>query len=115
MIKSILALVLTLFSTTIYAINACPQAASTDSPSFCPSFQSVAQCHCSESGLPKSMCQDMGAIYQRMIIVFGSVQRACEYQHDTSTQNCMDDWSCYRSGGTDSQGRLCSSTGKSCA
>jgi hypothetical protein len=115
MIKLTVALVLSVFSTSIYAVTACPQAADTDNPGFCPSFQSVAQCHCAESGLPKSMCQDMNSIYKRMIVIFGSVQRACEYQKDTSTQNCIDDWSCYRTGGVNSRGALCSSTGRSCS
>jgi len=103
-----------MFCTTAFAALSCPQAASTDSPGFCPSFKSVAQCHCTSSGLPASLCQDMNSIYKRMIAIFGSEQRACEYQKDTSTQNCLDDWACYRNGGKDSQGRACSSTGLSC-
>jgi hypothetical protein len=46
--------------------------------------------------------------------IFGSIQRACEYQHDTSVQNCLDDWQCYRNGGRDSTGALCNATGSSC-
>lgn len=92
----------------------CPQAVSDDDPGFCASFQSVAQCHCMEAGLPQPMCADMKALYNRMVGIFGSQQKACEYQKDTDTQTCMDYWNCYRQGGTDSHGRLCSGTGKAC-
>lgn len=100
--------------TATFAALSCPQATSTDNPGFCPSFKSVAQCHCTATGLPSQLCQDMNSIYKRMIAMFGSVQRACEYQKDTTTQICIDDWSCYKNGGTDSQGRACSGTGLSC-
>lgn len=96
------------------ALLKCPQALPTDSPKFCPSFKSVAECHCVSAGLPKMMCQNVESIYTRMISMFGSLQKACEYQKDTTVQTCIDDWNCYRKGGKDSQGRLCSSTGKSC-
>ena len=92
----------------------CPQALPTSDPSFCPSFKSIGECHCTASGLPAGMCKDMNSIFNRMISVFGSIKRACEYQKDTSTQMCIDDWNCYRSGGKDSQNNLCSGTGKAC-
>lgn len=92
----------------------CPHAAPTNALNFCPSFQSVAQCHCTSAGLPSGMCRDVNAIYNRMITVFGSQLKACQYQRDTSVQECMDDWDCYRLGGKDSFGRLCSGTGKAC-
>jgi hypothetical protein len=92
----------------------CSQALPTDNPAFCASFKSVAECHCTSSGLPPGMCQDMTTIYNRMVKIFGSQQKACEYQKDVPTQQCMDDWNCYRSGGRDSQGKLCSSTGQVC-
>ena len=92
----------------------CPHADPVTSSNFCTSFKSVAECHCIVSGLPQGMCKDMNAIYNRMLSVFGSQQKACEYQKDVSTQECMDDWNCYRSGGTDSKGNLCSGTGKAC-
>lgn len=93
---------------------ACDQALPTSSPNFCPSFKTVAICHCTSSGLPGFMCQDMNALYSRMISIFGSVQKACEYQKDVPARTCMDDWNCYRNGGKDSLGRLCSSTGRAC-
>ncbi|MFA6301822.1 MAG: hypothetical protein WC627_01645 [Legionella sp.] len=93
---------------------ACARAVPTDNVNFCSSFKSVATCHCTASGLPTEMCKDMGAIYSRMLSVFGSLQRACEYQKATSPQDCVDNWNCYRLGGIDSTGKLCSSTQKSC-
>jgi len=115
MIKSIVFLLLSLLSFSCFAAaSSCSQAVPTNDPRFCPSFKSVAECHCTASGLPKGMCQDMNLLYDRMISIFGTLRKACEYQHDTDTQTCMDDWNCYRSGGKDSQGRLCSSTGKAC-
>lgn len=81
---------------------------------FCPSFKAVARCHCVSSGMPGSMCEDMDSLYDRMISVFETQKSACEYQKDTSTQNCLDSWNCYRLGGKDSKGKLCSATGKSC-
>lgn len=96
------------------AFAACPQATPLNSPGFCSSFKSVAQCHCASSGLPKGMCLNMKTIYDRMISMFGTVRRACEYQHDTSVQNCIDAWSCYRAGGYTSENELCSGTGRAC-
>jgi hypothetical protein len=95
--------------------SACEQALANTNPGFCSSFKSVAKCHCVELGLPKGMCDDMNALYGRMMFLFGnSLQKVCEYQHDTTTQTCIDDWNCYRLGGKNSQGALCSSTGKAC-
>jgi hypothetical protein len=110
-------LLLVFWMQTAFAVDVfsnCSQALPTNDPNFCPSFQSIAECHCIEMGVPKGMCKDMHTIYNRMIAMFGSVQRACEYQHDASVQTCVDDWNCYRNGGTDSEGRLCSGTGGSC-
>lgn len=92
----------------------CAKASPTHHTNFCASFEKVAECHCTSSGLPKSMCQNMTTLYQRMISVFDTQQNACEYQKDTHTKNCMDSWNCYRLGGKDSKGRLCSNTGKAC-
>lgn len=114
MMRLTLTLMPALFSATLFAASSCPQAVATDDPGFCSSFQYVAQCHCRSSGLPQAMCQDMGIIYKRMIIFFGSVLLACEYQHDTTRENCIDFWDCYNNGGVDSQGRLCSGSGRSC-
>ena len=96
------------------AMTACPQAEPVTSPNFCSSFKAAAICHCSLSGLPPAMCQNMDDIYARMVAIFGTAEAACGYQHDTAPQLCVDDWHCYRSGGLDSNGNLCSSTGNRC-
>lgn len=106
-----------LCSTTSFAVpfnHLCQKALPVESPSFCASFKTAAECNCTQSGLPRGLCQDPGSIYNRMISVFGSLKRACEYQHQTSAQDCIDGWTCFRTGGKSSQGMLCSSTGKSC-
>ena len=117
MIKKIVLCVGIFASTLSYsAITAsCPHAQPSDSPGFCSSFKSVAQCHCTSSGLPVGMCNDMKLLYARMISIFGSVQRACEFQHDTLTQDCIDSWHCYLVGGRNSNQGLCSSTGTACS
>ncbi len=90
----------------------CPAALATTNVNFCSSFKTAATCYCTSSGLPSGMCQDMKAIYDRMINIFGSQRKACEYQKNTPVQTCMDDWDCYHTGGN--HGGLCSSTGKAC-
>jgi hypothetical protein len=114
--KKIVMLLISLsaFSYSGLAFSACPQALPNNTPGFCGSFRVSAQCHCSASGLPQGMCMNIKSIYDRMLSMFGSVQRACGYQHDTNLQNCIDDWSCYWSGGVTSENELCSGTGGSC-
>ncbi len=92
----------------------CVNALPTDNVQFCPSFKSAATCYCTSSGLPSVVCQDMKSLYNRMVVVLGSLEKVCAYQHNTSTQECIDEWNCYLKGGVDSQGRLCSSTRKAC-
>lgn len=60
------------------------------------------------------MCMDMNLIYQRIISVYGSIEVACKIQVETSAQECLDDWKCYRRGGKNSQGDLCNGSGKPC-
>lgn len=117
MLKRILFVLMLSSSVTAFAGNVhsnCAQALPDYDPGFCPSFKSVAECHCVEAGMPRSMCQNMEEIYKRMIDVFGSVETACRLQTHTSYQVCVDDWKCYREGGNDSAGRACSGTGKKC-
>ena len=102
-----------LFTANVQATN-CPQALPATDPNFCSSFKSSAECHCVSHGLPEGICSNMNSLYDMLIIRFGTLNRVCEYQQDTTTQTCMDDWNCYRLGGTDSQGNACSSTGKAC-
>ncbi|CAM4393251.1 MAG: hypothetical protein LEGION0403_FIIPPAGN_00773 [Legionella sp.] len=112
MVRKIFAVLMCFVSISAFACN---NAVPTDNPGFCPSFKTAAICYCQASGLPAGMCQDMRMLYARLISVFGSLQKACEYQKYTSVQDCMDNWNCYRLGGADSRGRICSSTGKACS
>lgn len=116
MVKKIVLFMVCLVSLSSFAttLGSCPPATETNNPGFCNSFKVAAQCHCTSSGLPKGMCMNMTALYDRMNSIFGSVRRACEYQRDTSTQNCIDAWTCYRSGGRNSQNELCSGSGNAC-
>ena len=93
---------------------ACPRATPTNSPNFCPTFRIAAQCHCKESGLPAGMCKNLTLLYQRLISVFGGLDKACEFQHDTTKEDCMDSWNCYLHGGKNATGNLCSGTGRAC-
>jgi hypothetical protein len=93
----------------------CTKALPSNHQKFCSTFRNAAECACTSSGLPNSMCQNMKSLHERMITVFSSELEACKYQHDTTTQNCLDGWACYRRGGKDSHGRLCQTNGASCA
>lgn len=108
MIKRLLAASIYFSSLSAFA---CTVASPTDDANFCTSFKVAATCYCTSSGIPSGMCQDMKKLYSRMLAVFGSLQRACQYQadklHYTTTQDCIDNWSCYINGGIDSRGRLC--------
>jgi len=100
--------------TAVNTFSNCPHAVPSNHPNFCNSFANVAKCHCTEAGLPGGMCSDVNAIYNRMIAIFGNQRKACQYQKDTSVQECMDDWNCYRLGGKNSLAQLCSNSGRSC-
>lgn len=105
--------VLVMFSTWSFA-GSCPSASSVTSPGFCSSFKVAAECHCISSGLPRGMCNNYRLLYKRMLDTFGSLQRACEFQHDTSVQECIDDWNCFLAGGQTSSSVACSGTGEAC-
>jgi hypothetical protein len=92
----------------------CSAALPSNEPGFCESFHVAAECYCSSSGLPRKMCNNMALLYQRMIAMLGSLENACRFQNNTSYQECIDDWVCYRSGGKNSRGELCSGTGNAC-
>lgn len=115
MTKQFLAFIASLLLTGLQIAHACPAAAAVNSPDFCSSFRSVAQCHCVSHGLPARMCTDINVIYQRMLLVYSSMERACQHQSNTSPQNCINSWNCYRNGGATPDGELCSGTGASCA
>ena len=99
---------------TSFSVFACPNALPVDDVNFCPSFKTAAICHCTASGLPNGLCQNMHVLYERMIIMFKSLEKACEFQQHTTKQDCIDSWHCYLVGGEDSAGRLCSSTRLPC-
>ena len=111
MLKKTLIFTMAAFSISTFA---CSTALPTDDVNFCSSFKSVATCYCTSSGLPSGMCQDMNQLYNRMVIVFGSLKKACDYQHYTNAQDCMNNWNCYLNGGIDSAGKSCSSTQMAC-
>lgn len=105
--------VLLLFSSAIFAYS-CPTASPVTSSGFCGSFSVAAECHCISSGLPRGMCKNHRLLFKRLIDTFGSLQKACEFQKDTSIQECIDDWNCYLSGGLTSNSESCSGTGAAC-
>lgn len=112
--KKIITLVLALVSFTSFSMtSSCPAALPTTAPDFCSSFVTAATCYCANN-LPKKMCSNINQVYDRMIALFGTIERACKFQTETSTQTCIDDWHCYLKGGQDSQGGLCSGVGKAC-
>ena len=90
----------------------CAEAAATTSPDFCKSFEDVAPCQCKSHGGTTKFCTGMDKIYQNMIDIFGSLESACK--RHSNPQLCVDDWNCYRNGGTNHEGGLCSGTGNSC-
>src|SRR3990167_1233261 len=90
--------ILCLSSSYIFATS-CPRATAFTSSEFCNSFKSAAECHCVSSGFPRGMCTNYRLLYKRMLDTFGSLQKACEFQKETSTQECIDDWNCFLSGG----------------
>ena len=96
------------------AFATCIDAVPTDYTNFCASFKSVAICHCTSSGLPSGICQDMNFLYRRMVGLYGSLEKACSHQRHTSYQNCLDNWNCYLLGGVDSKKRICSSNRRAC-
>ena len=93
--------------------TSCPGATATDDANFCGSFKTSAVCHCSVT-LPACKFYKMSQIYKLMLSKFGSIKSACDSQHDTDSQTCVDDWNCYLLGGNDSHGNHCSSSGQAC-
>ena len=115
MVRVVVFICTTLLSIASFAVplSSCPVASAIDGPGFCSSFKVAGQFHCA-AHLPKGMCTNMKSLYDRMTALYGSLARACESQHDTTTQKCIDAWNCYRLGGTTSQNELCSGTGSAC-
>jgi hypothetical protein len=103
-----------LMTLSSFNVLACGKASAYDTPEFCQNFQEIAKCHCVASGLTARMCSNVPQIYNRMISAFGSIERACRFQKDTSVQNCVDAWQCYQQGGQLADGRICNGTGLPC-
>ncbi|MDF1677094.1 MAG: hypothetical protein P1U32_00155 [Legionellaceae bacterium] len=112
--KRFLLFAIAFFFSSVLSAAACPTAAPTDSPKFCASFQTAARCHCTAGGLPTAMCSNVRLLYQRLLVTFGTLEKTCEFQHDTTKENCMDSWKCYLNGGKNTAGKLCNGTGRSC-
>lgn len=111
-IKGVLAGCLLAFGSASFA--ACPSAAPITSAEFCQSFKAATECHCVFSGLRGGICTNMNQFYIKMINTLGTLPRVCSLQRYTATQECIDDWNCYRYGGLTSDGQLCSGTGHAC-
>ncbi|MCR9191250.1 MAG: hypothetical protein NXI01_01135 [Gammaproteobacteria bacterium] len=104
-----------LLAVTVSSQAACPVAEPVTSPNFCESFRVSTECHCLENHLPRGLCANNNLFYKVMIDTVGTLHRACDVKHIVSIQECIDDWNCYRYGGTSSTGELCSGTGQACA
>jgi hypothetical protein len=105
------------FSYNAAAYTICNRALPTDSPAFCKSFKEAASCYCKERKdrpFPAVYCENTSWLYGMMVSTYGTLSNACENQKETSKQDCIDNWNCYMKGGTDSTGKSCSSTKKSC-
>ncbi|OGT48456.1 MAG: hypothetical protein A3E82_03930 [Gammaproteobacteria bacterium RIFCSPHIGHO2_12_FULL_38_11] len=81
------------------------------SPTFCSDFKIAVTSCCPIKNLP------MQKIYHLMMVAYGDLQNACNKnaaKYGGSIQSCVDQWNCYWNGGSDSQDRLCSTTGVKC-
>lgn len=103
-----------IFAVVSFSSWSCPQADAYDTPQFCSLFESIAKCHCQATGLPARLCSNVPQIYARMLATFGSIEKACRYQKDTSYQSCLEAWQCYQKGGQLPDGRICNGTGLPC-
>lgn len=112
--NKLLSIMLALFFSTAVFAGSCPLASDTNTATFCSTFKTSAGCFCSQNGYPNGICSNMTLLYNAMLARFGTVLSACQHQTNTPVQTCVDDWNCYMKGGKDSQGRLCSNTGKAC-
>jgi hypothetical protein len=112
--KSFFSLCLLLGISSINYAGNCPATPPYDSPQYCTSFENIARCYCMNSGLSAKICNDVHLIYDRMVATFGSLDRACKFQKNSSYQQCMDSWICYLKGGQAKDGTLCNGTGLPC-
>lgn len=110
MLKSISLVLLCFFTTLVFSCETAPLA----DPAFCGKFKASTECNCRALGLPSFLCQDNKALYNYMLSAYGTLDRACNAQRNTTPQICRDSWNCYFKGGTASDGSICSSTGARC-
>lgn len=113
--RRILVLALLIFSPLQLMASSCPHAVPTHCAKFCETFRNAAKCHCTSSGLPQGMCSDVKLLYKRLITTFGTLERTCEFQRDTTKENCIDSWHCYLNGGVNTDGKPCNDNGNPCA
>lgn len=94
----------------------CCNEAKIESPTFCADFRQATACHCTNVLHVPRFCQDINSIYSRMLFLHHDVKTACERQQFTklAVQDCIDHWTCYYQGGTDSQNRPCSGNKHAC-
>lgn len=85
---------------------------------FCTLFPAtVASCWPPVGAYKKFSHQQMMQNYNLMKSVYGTLAQACRKNAATTgstVQQCIDQWTCYVTGGRDSQGGLCSGTGAAC-
>lgn len=98
MIRSIFIALLFLFDTVSFAASNCGKALPIDNAGFCSSFKSTAICHCTSKGLPQYICQNMPLLYKQMTTIYGSLDRACSAQKETTQADCVANWNCYKTG-----------------
>lgn len=87
------------------ATDDCGIAPSHTASNFCAGFKQVVYCNCHAKHEPEGICQNPGLIYSLMkaqYAKYGSdwLKEACEQNEapGTTTQECMDQWSCYTTG-----------------
>jgi hypothetical protein len=94
-----------------------PHAAISSASNFCATFPPAATCNCENHGMTPAFCSDMTNIYTAMMQTYHhNLADACnnpKAQTVSSTQECIDDWNCYWSGGISTTGK-CNATGLAC-
>src|SRR5580693_2747985 len=125
MMKQIFVFILAFFTISAFAVTNkvtpvnnvalpedCKKADPIDSPTFCTTFEAAAKCYCRNASPIPAACKSASKVYEYMLSVHhGNLEKACKYAADhqpgTTPQECIDDWNCWRSGGRDSNGKLC--------
>lgn len=96
-----------------------PTVSSDTVSNFCTIFpESVASCWPPVGSHRNFTYTQMIQNYTLLRAVYGSLNAACAKNApsmSSTKQVCIDQWTCYVSGGRDSQGGLCSGTGVACS